>query len=104
MNFIFTITAHGFDKAAKLELELKKLDIPYEVKQSQGPHRKRTRKVLSKTEVMAVAIAIQKHPDRPTRDIAKETGVSHATINRIRNGTHPLLANSNVKPMGQKAK
>jgi len=91
MNFLFTITAHGFEKAAKVEKMLKDLDIPFECKHQSGPTKtKRTRKVLGKAEVMAVITTIDMHPEWNDETVAQQSGVGRNTVNRIRRGIHPL--------------
>ena len=90
MNFEFAIFTHGFEKAAKLEAELKKLGIAFEVKQakpvSNAPKKRRR---LSKTEVMAVSVTCADHPDWDDKAVANHSGVGRNTVNRIRRGIHP---------------
>lgn len=91
MNFEFHIIAHGFEKAGKLEAELKRLGIAHEVKQAKSvatPKLKRPR--LDKAEVMAVLVTINTHPDWDDLTVGKQAGIGRNTVNRIRRGIHPL--------------
>ena len=91
MNFIFAITAHGFEKAAKVEAMLKEIGVPFNCKQQVGPTNTRSRrKVLSKSEVLAVIATCDIHPEWTDRVIGEQAGVSENTVNRIRRGLHPL--------------
>ncbi len=97
MNFLFTITAHGFEKAAQLEKSLKDLGIPYEVVQkSPAGLSKKKRMVITKVEVLAVQNCFDKHPDWTIAAVSRETNVSQAVVSRIKQGTHPLQKISNV--------
>ena len=98
MNFVFTITAHGFDKAAALEKSLKELKIPYEVVEKKGTSlsgRKRPQRI-TKVEVLAVTNCIAKNPNWSDGAVGKQTNVGANTVNRIRRGLHPLCKEVNV--------
>ena len=91
MNITFTIMAHGFEKAAKVEKALKDIGVPYETaiaKSVNAPKKKRA--VIDRTKLAIVITAIDKHPDRNDYEIGRETGIGHNTVNRIRNGKHCL--------------
>ena len=93
MNITFTIMAHGFDKAAKIEKALKEIGAPYEAniaKPVGGPNSRKTRTVVDKALLAIVVTAIDKYPERTDGEIARETGTSHATVGRIRTGKHCL--------------
>lgn len=93
MNFTFTITAHGFEKAAQIEKALKALEVPFHTAMSKpigGLKARKKRTVVDKAMLAIVATAIDKHPDRNDAEISRETGVSGATVGRIRNGQHCL--------------
>lgn len=102
MNFDFTIRAHGFEKAAAVEAALKNIGVPYDVKMSKGVASKRTRRTLTKAEVTAVAHNITKYPNRSIAEHAKASGVSRATVERIKKGVHPLQKRSNVTKLPRK--
>ena len=99
MNFEFHIVAHGFEKAAKLEAELKRLGIAHEVKQAKSVANPAPRKRLDKAAVAAVALAISSNPDYDDKRVAIHTGVSRNTVNKIRRGIHPLSKQINVQPI-----
>ena len=92
MNFLFTITAHGFEKAAKVEKMLKDLDIPFDCKHQVGPTRagKRRAPRLDKADVLAIIATIDMHPDWDDKTVAKQSGTGRNTVNKIRRGIHPL--------------
>lgn len=48
------------------------------------------RKRINKIELAAVVLSIKQNPDWGNSDIAKSTGVSTATVGRIRDGSHTL--------------
>jgi hypothetical protein len=100
MNFIFTITTHGFEKAGNVEKYLKDMGIPFETKiaPSRSGHTGRTkRRRLDKAEVAAVVTIANSHPDWDDKTVGKQTGVGRNTVNRIRRGIHPLQVNGEVK-------
>jgi hypothetical protein len=93
MNFTFTIMAHGFDKAAKLEASLKELGIPYDVSMAKPVNGKRTRKpraVIDKLKLGVILSAIDKHPTWNATHISKDCGVGRSTVERIMAGKHVL--------------
>ena len=93
MNIEFKITAHGFEKAAKVEKMLKELGIAYEEKVCpgvKGGRNQKPRVMLTKQLIAAVLHAVNKHPDWTEKEIERETGVGRNTVNKIKRGVHPL--------------
>lgn len=94
MNFQFIVTAHGFDKAGKIEATLKEMGIPFIVKQMSGPSGtvRGTKAKVDKILVAAIVLSHQSHPTWTHKQISDQHKVSHATVGRILNGTHVLQA------------
>lgn len=93
MNIIFTITAHGFEKAAAVEKALKAINMPFESKVLNGVGRRNQQKprvMLTKQLIATVLHAVNKHPDWTEKEIERETGVGRNTVNKIKRGVHPL--------------
>lgn len=99
MNFTFTITAHGFEKAATIEKALKAIDVPYHTAMSKPIGNKRTRVVIDKLKLAIVVTSINDNPGASDKEIARMTGVGENTVNRIRNGKHALQTKGNIVSM-----
>lgn len=102
MNFIFTITTHGFEKAGAVEKYLKDMGIPFETKiaPNRSNHSGRKKKVFVTPLILGTVLStIEKQPDWNNDAIARETGVSRATVERIRAGKHALQTKGNVVSM-----
>lgn len=99
MNIQFLIMAHGFEKAAAIEKALKEIGVPYEssVAKSVANKTPRTRVIVTKEMLMVVEQNLSRHEDWSDLAIAKESGVSSATVGRIRKGTHALQQNGAAK-------
>ena len=91
MNFEFSIMAHGFEKAGKLEQALKDLQIPYEIKLAKPVASKAAKRHrLTKAEVAAISLCIAKNPSWDDLTVGKQCNIGRNTVNRVRNGIHPL--------------
>lgn len=91
MNITFTIMAHGFAKAAQIEKVLKDIGAPYTAVVAKAVNvPKRRRVVINKVKLAIILTAIDKHPDWNDYEIAREVGIGHNTVNRIRHGKHHL--------------
>ncbi len=95
MKIQFTLVVTSFGHAAALEEVLQKHDVSYRTEmlgQSTGKsngHR-RKRRVIGKAEVAAVMQCFANHKGWTIVQVAKNTGVSRATVGRISRGTHAL--------------
>jgi hypothetical protein len=94
MNIQFTIMAHGLMKAAAIEKALKDIGAPYEAKEAKpvatNGGRRRTRMIITKKEIMAVEQCFAANPGFMTSDVSNATGVSKASVGRIKLGQHAL--------------
>lgn len=93
MNFLFTITAHGFEKAGKLESSLKELSIPFEVQTLRPVNGKKTNSKkmhITKIEIAAIISRTSSNPTWNNDAVAKSIGCSRATVERVMSNRHVL--------------
>jgi len=97
MKIEFALFVHSFKKAAEVEEAIKKLGITHTMrivnshnKRTQSNVESKTRQTITKVDVLAVTQCYASHKDWTIAQVAKATGVSTATVGRIKLGTHVL--------------
>jgi len=100
MNIQFMIKVNNFEKAAGVEKALRSLGLNYQTRVDDKPSLgvgKRTRQVIGKAEVAAVAQCFANHPKWTVDEVARSTGIGKSTVGRVRLGTHALQRNDGGK-------